>query len=85
MGGHAESRLSQNVGDALGNGDSVSLVGFANFKNSFDYTANLFTAKIAGFRCVQIPTALSLHFLQSLNVCSGSLHSVWSEAKTCND
>ena len=37
------------------------------------YTANLFTAKIAGFHCVQIPTALSLHFLQSLNACSGSL------------
>ena len=37
------------------------------------YTANLLTAKIAGFHCVQIPTALSLHFLQSLNACSGSL------------
>ena len=45
-------------------------------------TANLFTAKTTGFHCVQIPTALSLHFLQSLTTCSQSLQSSWSAAET---
>ena len=39
------------------------------------YTANLFTAKTAGFHCVQFPTAVSLNFLQSYIAYSGSLHS----------
>ena len=46
-------------------------------------TANLFTAKIAGFHCVHFPTALSLYFWHSVNACSGSLHSNWGAAKTC--
>ena len=47
------------------------------------YTANLFTAKIAGFHCVHFPTALSLYFWHSVNACSGSLHSNWGAGKTC--
>ena len=36
-------------------------------------TANLFTAKTAGFHCVRFLTVVPMHFLQSFSVCSGSL------------
>ena len=39
------------------------------------YTANLFTAKTAGFHCVRFLTVVSLYFLQSSSACSGSLQS----------
>ena len=38
-----------------------------------NYTANLFTAKTAGFHCVRFLTVVSLYLLQSLRVYSGPL------------
>ena len=48
------------------------------------YTTNIFTVKTAGCHCVQFPTVVSLHFLQSSRVCSGSLWSNWMEVQTYN-
>ena len=47
------------------------------------YTANLFTAKTAGFHCVRFPTVISLYFLQSLSACIGSLQLSWRVSKAC--
>ena len=44
---------------------------FSDILHDMMYTANLFTAKIAGFHCVHFSTALSLYFWHSVNACSG--------------
>ena len=48
-----------------------------------NYTANLFTAKTAGFHCVRFLTVISLYFLQSLSACSGSLQLRWRVSEAC--
>ena len=69
----------------------VQIQEFSNFDvhifSSRSYTANLFTAKTAGFHCVRFLTVISLQFEQSLIVCSEILQSnlkTWTNYIFCS-